>query len=663
MATVKDLIVLGGSRLIGDAIGSKFITDGGTSSQFVKGDGTLDDSTYLTQTTLNSENPDLAAIEALSGTSGLLKKTAANTWTLDTNTYLTSQQLKTINNESLIGSGNITIQGGSGGDTNVIETVKVNGTALTPDSNKAVNISVPTKTSDLTNDSKFIQDKGSTVTSVIDGAFSSEDIVLTCSDHNAAINVNPGGVDIIANWSGSSNSVDENGTRNVEILTSKGKAYYNNNEIATVDQIPSAVTEDTVLGWGFTKDHGTYSKPSGGIPKTDLASAVQTSLGKADSAIQSVKVNGTVLTPDSNKAVDVTVPIAIYFGTYTQNTNATGVNDIFIFNLTTPWATIKADVDNGKEVILIFDKSDNNDGTNNRWEFYYTNTEAASLLEFKSKVFGYPCHLTYDSSGGISLSISQFALSSDLSSVATSGNYNDLTNKPTIPSAPGTLNTTATTAQSTSSSEALSGNITLHKVAKTGTYGDLIGAKTKLSEFTNDSGYIANNTFYNTITLRSTTTTLNSEDIILQTGANKIELNPTGLTYRDTKHFLFDDAVITTDIEGGVDAHWSTLSDSQLLSAAVIKTKLDELPTVNNATLTIQKNGTTVNTFTANASSNVTANIQVNELPTVSSSDNGKVLMVVNGAWAAVTPVTVYTGTSTPNNSQGNNGDLYVQTS
>lgn len=35
------------------------------------------------------------------------------------------------------------------------------------------------------------------------------------------------------------------------------------------------------------------------------------------------------------------------------------------------------------------------------------------------------------------------------------------------------------------------------------------------------------------------------------------------------------------------------------------------LPTVNNATLTIQKNGTTVNTFTANASSNVTANITV----------------------------------------------------
>ena len=36
---------------------------------------------------------DLQAIEALSGTSGFLKKTAANTWTLDTNTYLTLDDL------------------------------------------------------------------------------------------------------------------------------------------------------------------------------------------------------------------------------------------------------------------------------------------------------------------------------------------------------------------------------------------------------------------------------------------------------------------------------------------------------------------------------------------------------------------------------------------
>lgn len=50
--------------------------------------------------------------------------------------------------------------------------------------------------------------------------------------------------------------------------------------------IPAEVTETTVANWGFTKNTGDYSKPSGGIPSSDLSSGVQTSLGKADSAIQ-----------------------------------------------------------------------------------------------------------------------------------------------------------------------------------------------------------------------------------------------------------------------------------------------------------------------------------------------------------------------------------------
>jgi len=44
-----------------------------------------------------------------------------------------------------------------------------------------------------------------------------------------------------------------------------------------------ALPDDTTAA-----DLGAYVKPSGGIPASDLASAVQTSLGKADSALQSV---------------------------------------------------------------------------------------------------------------------------------------------------------------------------------------------------------------------------------------------------------------------------------------------------------------------------------------------------------------------------------------
>lgn len=52
--------------------------------------------------------------------------------------------IKTINNESILGSGNITISGGSGGgEANVIESISINGTAQTV-TNKNVNLTVPT---------------------------------------------------------------------------------------------------------------------------------------------------------------------------------------------------------------------------------------------------------------------------------------------------------------------------------------------------------------------------------------------------------------------------------------------------------------------------------------------------------------------------------------
>lgn len=77
-------------------------------------------------------------------------------WDAKQDALVSGTNIKTVNGESLLGGGNIEIQGGGGGEENVIETVKVNGVALTPDSEKAVDVEVPTKTSDLQNDSGFI---------------------------------------------------------------------------------------------------------------------------------------------------------------------------------------------------------------------------------------------------------------------------------------------------------------------------------------------------------------------------------------------------------------------------------------------------------------------------------------------------------------------------
>ena len=63
-------------------------------------------------------------------------------------------------------------------------------------------------------------------------------------------------------------------------------------EITSNNKLASDLVDDTNSGNKFTNTsekatwNAKYDKPSGGIPKTDLASDVQTSLGKADTAIQ-----------------------------------------------------------------------------------------------------------------------------------------------------------------------------------------------------------------------------------------------------------------------------------------------------------------------------------------------------------------------------------------
>lgn len=95
------------------------------------------------------------------------------------------------------------------------------------------------------------------------------------------------------------------------------------NDLKDKPTIPSAVTVDTSLSTTSTNPvqnkavatgiNAKYTKPSTGIPKSDLASAVQTSLSKADTALQSeqykgtvtgVKVNGSTKTPSSG-TVDI----------------------------------------------------------------------------------------------------------------------------------------------------------------------------------------------------------------------------------------------------------------------------------------------------------------------------------------------------------------------
>lgn len=217
------------------------------------------------------------------GANGLdAKINGVNTLTIEAGTNITLDQegnILTINST-----------GGGGGGTSdytyltnkpKINNVELNGNkslndlGIQPAGNYALESEVPTKTSDLTNDSGFITGYTETDPTV-------PSYVKNITQAN------------ITSWNNKQNSISDLST--IRSGASAGATAVQPSDLATVatsgsyndlSNKPSEVTESTVSGWGFTKNTGTYSKPSGGIPKTDLASAVQTSLGKADTALQS----------------------------------------------------------------------------------------------------------------------------------------------------------------------------------------------------------------------------------------------------------------------------------------------------------------------------------------------------------------------------------------
>lgn len=106
----------------------------------------------------------------------------------------------------------------------------------------------------------------------------------TAADARAAIGAGT------SNFSGSYTDLSDKPT-----IPSKTSELQNDSGFLTQHQDISgkqdkATLEEDVAAKGFTKNTGTYSKPAGGIPKTDLSDAVQASLGKADTALQSAPV-------------------------------------------------------------------------------------------------------------------------------------------------------------------------------------------------------------------------------------------------------------------------------------------------------------------------------------------------------------------------------------
>lgn len=231
---------------------------------------------------------------------------------------------------------------------------------------------------------------------------------------------------------------------------------------------------------------------------------------------------------------------------------------------------------------------------------------------------------------GIEINGNSVVTADQLATVATTGDYDDLTNKPVIPDAVSGVNdgtnwTSITIGSVTKGIPNGGGGVAQVQSDWTQTDTtavDYIKHKPTIpsatSDLTNDSGFITINDVpaqvnadWNAVSgaaqiLNKPTipaAQVNS-DWNASTGVAQI-LNKPSIP-ANTSDLNNDSGFITSsDIPSQVNADWNAVSGAaQILNKPTI-------PTVNDATLTIQKNGTSVGTFTANQATAETINITV----------------------------------------------------
>lgn len=265
-----------------------------------------------------------------------------------------------------------------------------------------------------------------------------------------------------------------------------------------------------------------YTKPSGGIPKSDLAGSVQTSLGKADTALQSAPVTSV-----NGKTGAVQL----------------GASDVGALPSSTKFVSSV----NGKTgaVTGLATQDEVNAKQNTLTE---TQLAAVNSGVTQAKITKYD---------GYDATIKQKVNVSDLAKVATSGSYNDLTNKPTIP----TVNNGTLTIQKNGTNVATFGaNQSTNTTAN-------ITVPIKVSELTNDSGYTTNKG-----TVTSVSVKMNGKIKGTITSSGTIDLGTLGGTLKWVKPSSLDElSSITTMfmVNNAVVDHYSVNGICKALSTYV----------------------------------------------------------------------------------------------
>ena len=175
---------------------------------------------------------------------------------------------------------------------NTIEVVKVNGTALTPDAQKAVDVTVPTAVTDLTDAADYakVADVPTKLSDLTNDNDTVTDAAYVHTDNNFT-----------------------------SALLTKLNGIAEGAAVNVIEKVAVNGTEQTVTN--KTVDLSVAEGTANGTIKVAGSDVAVHGLGTAafadaddlgeDNVIETVKVNNVALTPDASKAVNVTVPTAV----------------------------------------------------------------------------------------------------------------------------------------------------------------------------------------------------------------------------------------------------------------------------------------------------------------------------------------------------------------
>ena len=505
-----------------------------------------------------------------------------------------------------------------------IDVIKVNGTAQTI-TNKTVDLTVPTKTSDLTNDSNFAVDANyvhtdnnftTTLKNKLDGIASGAEV-----NQNAFSNVKVGSTTVSADSktdtlelvAGSNVTITPDAT-NDKVTIAATDTKYNDMTGATSSAagshglVPAPAAGDNtkfLSGDGTWKTVSQYELPIasantlGGVKIGENLSITNTGVLSADA--QHIDVDSAMSTTSENPVQNKVITEALAGKTNTKRsyTTATTLN---YKKITVVGGTYSTD---GSGIILFtreeryiidgmcasgyggkcielgtnHNASNTSATTSNRW----VNIKVYGVPESRTtEIYCRMSPYTYvdvHSSGTITIT--------DINESTWTAATNNATYIPLLGTDTALSTTSVAPVQNKVVTTALNSKADTSSLAAVATSGS-----------------------YNDLSNKPTIPTVNNATLTIQKNGSTVKTFTANASTNVTANITVPTK--TSDITN--DSNFVASGDLAAVATSGSYNDLSNkptIPTVNNATLTIQKNGSTVKTFTANASSNVTANITV----------------------------------------------------